>query len=157
VGYSLGSLIALDAATRDGRVTGVFAGGLAMDYVDPEPLPPDREAYCDQLAAEHDDDVTDPQAQQVRAWDRSQGLDPRARAALIRGLRLPRHIDWDAVRVPTLVVTGRDEPAPDSLVERLPDARGARVDGDHSSALDDPALAALIVEFLAGIVQRGIE
>lgn len=148
VGYSLGSLIALQAAARDSRVTGVFAGGLALELIQPEPLPPDREAYLEQLAADRDEVVSDPQAIQVRAWDRSQGHDPKARAALIRSLRLPREVDFDSVRVPTVVETGDEEPAPDSLVAKLPNARGVRVKGDHSTALDDPALATVIVEFI---------
>jgi pimeloyl-ACP methyl ester carboxylesterase len=122
VGYSLGSVIALHAATRDGRVTAVVAGGLALEIVDPEPITPELESR----ARQH----------------------PPERAALIRGLRLPRIVDYAAVRVPTLVVNGGDDLPPHSLVAALPNATAATVAGDHVTAVDDPAFVAAILELL---------
>jgi pimeloyl-ACP methyl ester carboxylesterase len=148
VGYSLGSMIALETAARDNRVAAIVAGGISLELMHREPVTPELDAYLLQLAAERDEDVTDEKAQQVRAWDRSQGLDPRARAALIRCLRSPWSVDLDAVEVPTLVVNGVDDSPPHSLAATLTDARVALVAGDHASALDDPALARTIIEFL---------
>jgi len=148
VGYSLGSMIALETSSRDERVSAVVAGGVSLERMQRTPLSPEREAYVAQLAADRDDDVTDPRARQTRAWDRGHGLDPRARAALIRALHTPWAIDLESVHVPTLVVNGDGDPSPDSLVAVLASARGARVKGDHASALEDPAMAALIVDFL---------
>ena len=148
VGYSLGSMIALETASRDERVSAVVAGGVSLQGTQREPLSPERDAYVAQLAADRDDDVTDPRARQTRAWDRDHGFDPRARAALIRALHTPWEVNVESVQVPTLVVNGDGDPSPDSLVAVLASARGARVKGDHASALGDPAMAALIVDFL---------
>lgn len=127
VGYSLGSVIALQAAARDGRISAVVAGGIALEIVDPEPITPEVDQRAEWFAA-----TGEP-----------------ARAALIRALRLPRRVDFDAVHVPVLVLNGSDDLAPHSLVARLPTARAALVTGDHVTAMDDPAFAATAVAFLA--------
>ena len=53
--------------------------------------------------------------------------------------------------VPTLIVCGRDDHdngSPEKLAMAMPNARAVRIDGDHLSAVAEPALAQRIVGWL---------
>jgi len=154
VGYSMGAVVALITAAREPRVRrlvvgGIGAGAVELGGVDTRVLAP--HVLRDALLADDPADVTDPFAAAFRAFIDAGGADRLALAAQAAAVHT-RPLPLDAVRVPTLVLAGRDDPLaarPEVLARALPDATSRLVGGDHGGALSDPGFIEGIVTFLA--------
>ena len=155
VGYSMGAIVALLAATTDARVRrlvvgGVGAGVVELGGLDSRVVAPG--AMADALEADDPDTVTDPAAAGFRRFADAVGADRRALAAQARSVHA-RPVALDRITAPTLVVAGDRDPLaarPEVLAGAIPGARLEVVGGDHFGAVVDPRFAGLIVDFLAG-------
>jgi pimeloyl-ACP methyl ester carboxylesterase len=153
-GYSMGAVVSLVTAAREPRVRrlvvgGIGAGAVELGGVDSRVLDP--EVLADALLADDASRVTHPHAAAFRAFADSTGADRLALAAQASSVHRER-LPLDDVRVPTLVLAGREDPLagrPEVLAAALPDARLCLVDGDHGAVLRNPDFAAAIVDFLA--------
>lgn len=106
-----------------------LAEGLEAD--DPDSIP-DREARAWREAAEHGGANRLAIAARLRSGDSAEtGLDPRG------------------IEVPVLVICGAQDASPHAFAATLPNARAVVVDGGHTTAGRDPALATAAVNFLA--------
>ena len=142
VGYSLGALVALDIAVlHPEHARSVVLGGAG--WTPPEAL------------AEF--------AQQAEAFEQGQipprdGDDPRALAALLRGLRVWREEDVRRISVPMAALIGANDRFLPNVrrlsraltsvhVETIPDA-------DHATALDHPRFATQLLERIRAIPSK---
>jgi len=154
VGYSMGAIVALIAASRDPRVRrlvvgGVGAGVVELGGVDTRALPT-RELVA---ALETDDpsSIGDPGAARFRSFADAVGADREALAAHARVVHASP-IELDRIAAPTLVLAGKDDDLaarPEVLVDAVPGAILQSLSGDHLTAIADPDFAAAIVAFLA--------
>lgn len=156
VGYSMGSLTTMGVCLVEPRVAAAVLGGVGLGGA----LQRARgqrggDGIADALSAPDPTTVTNPVGRAFRTFAESTGADLRALAAVRRGRRERAGsgvADLAAkIRVPVLVVTGdRDNlvGSPVDLAQRIPGARAVIVTGDHLSAVNDPALATAIAEFL---------
>ncbi len=105
------------------------------------------------LLADDPATVADARAAGFRAFVDSTGADRSALAAHVAAVnREP--LPLGAIRVPTLVLAGRDDEVavrPHVLGEAIPGAQGQLVDGDHGQALRDPGFLAALVAFLTDV------
>jgi pimeloyl-ACP methyl ester carboxylesterase len=154
VGYSMGAGTALRFAGTDGRVRRLVLGGIGGDpkaWGAPE-RDVMRQRWLAGLEAEDPDALEDPVAKGARKVFEARGNDLQAIAALLRSNR--RHLSADmasdAVGMPTLVVCGDRDASPRELAAALPHGEALVIEGDHESAVANPALAEAIVKFLAG-------
>ena len=153
VGYSMGGVVALLAATGDVRVRRLVIGGLgagAIEHggVDRLTLPPSAVAAA--MEAPDPALITEPMAQQMRLFADASGADRFALAAQARAVH-GDPISFERILSPTLVIAGESDPlarSPEVLVQALPDARLQRVPGDHFGALFAPSFCDSIVAFL---------
>ena len=152
-GYSMGAIVALLVAARDPRVRRLAIGGVGsavveVGGVDRRALPPD--ALRDALLADDPASVVHPTAAGFRAWIDTTGSDRLALAAQAAAMH-QAPMPLDAVRVPTLVLAGRqDELAtrPQVLADAVRGAELLLVDGDHGAVLRNPAFIDALVTFL---------
>ncbi|MGI8331996.1 alpha/beta fold hydrolase [Actinomadura scrupuli] len=155
VGYSMGAVVSLVAASRDPRITrlvvgGVGAGIVEVGGVDTRAMP--LGAVIAALTADEPSALDDPGAAGFRALADGTGADRAALAAHAAAVR-PLDIPLAAISAPTLVLAGDADPLaarPEVLAAAIPGARLALVPGDHLTAVPEPRFAASIVEFLAG-------
>lgn len=144
VGYSMGGIVGLAAATRDPRVRSLVVGGVGRNAA---LLEEDRAAIADALEG---GDQASPRAKAFRAFAQATGGDLEALAALQRA-RYVHESRPEDVRVPVLVVTGTDDTLagpPEALAARIPGARAVSVPGDHLNAVTKPELRAAVLDFL---------
>jgi pimeloyl-ACP methyl ester carboxylesterase len=153
VGYSMGGIISLIAASEDGRVDrlvvgGIGAGVVEMGGLDTRAVP--REALAEALLAEDPSTLASPMARGFRAFADSVGTDRFALAAQARSAHRER-IALEGIHAPTMVLVGRDDPLavrPGDLAAAIPNAIVEIVDGDHLGAVAVPAFRESIVTFL---------
>jgi pimeloyl-ACP methyl ester carboxylesterase len=154
VGYSMGAIVSLIAASQEPRIRRLVTGGVgegvvATGGVDTRHVP--NMAIVEALLA---DDPTAPQhpgAAPFRQFADATGADRKALAAQARVVHASP-IALDRITAPTLVTAGDDDPLavpPDRLAAAIPGARSLLVKGDHRAAVADPAFAQAIVKFLA--------
>lgn len=161
VGYSMGGILALDAAAADDRIPRLAVGGIGSGVVDVGGIDhrafgPDRErAFAGLLAAfETDDPAEVPVASTpFRVLADLLQADRLALAAVATGLAdgVPPRMELTSVKVPTLVLAGEDDPLatePERLAAAIPDAKLRVVPGDHLGAVLHPDFSAALVEFL---------
>ncbi len=154
VGYSMGAVVSLIAASGDERVRrlvvgGIGAGVVELGGVDTRLLP--AVLLAEGLEAEDPSTIEHPDVIAFRAFAEAVGGDRPALAAQARAVH-SSPIALDRIGAPVLVIAGDDDrlaERPDVLVDALPDARLFSVPGDHVTALVDPRFAAGIVDFLA--------
>jgi pimeloyl-ACP methyl ester carboxylesterase len=153
VGYSMGAIVSLIAASREPRIRRLVIGGVGsavveLGGVDQETIRPE-----DLVAALETDDpasITDVAASGFRAFADAIGADRLALAAHARVVH-SQPIALADITAPTLVFAGVDDALarrPEVLADAVPGARLLLVKGDHFGALNPTAIAAL-VEFLA--------
>jgi pimeloyl-ACP methyl ester carboxylesterase len=153
-GYSMGAVVSLTVAAREPRVRrlvvgGIGAGAVELGGLDTDVLAP--QALADALLTNDPARITDPIAAAFRAFAESTGSDRQALAA-VAAARHHDRLRLDTVRVPTLVLAGRDDPLarrPEVLARALPDATVRLVDGDHGQVLREPGFIEALVSFLA--------
>lgn len=144
VGYSMGGIVGLAAATREPRVRSLVVGGVGRNAALPEA---DRAAIAEALEG---GDEASPRAKAFRSFARATGGDLAALAALQRANYVHESTP-EEVRVPVLVVTGADDTlagAPDALAARIPGAEARSVPGNHLNAVTKPELHAAVLDFL---------
>ena len=153
VGYSMGSIVSLIAASRDPRIARLVVGGVGSAVVELGGVD-QRTISSDALVAalEADDPATiaDPSASGFRAFADGIGADRLALAAHARVVHASP-IALGAIAAPTLVFAGVDDPLarrPEVLADAIPHGRLLLVKGDHFGALNPTAIRA-IVDFLA--------
>ena len=153
VGYPMGAIVALIAATREPRIRrlvvgGVGAGVVELGGVDTRVI--GNQALVAALEADDPAAVADPEAAGFRLFADAPGADRRALAAHARAVHASPSA-LDRIAAPTLVVAGEADPLaarPEVLAAAVPGARVERVPGDRMAAAADPRFAVLIVEFL---------
>ena len=153
VGYSMGAIISLIAASEDRRVGrlvvgGVGAGVVELGGVDTRAIPNDLLVQAllvdDAAAIEH------PVAQGFRAFADVVGADRRALAAQARVVHASP-IPLDLITAPTLVVAGTDDELaarPEVLAAAIPRAEVVRLPGDHMGVLAADDFVPSLLEFL---------
>jgi pimeloyl-ACP methyl ester carboxylesterase len=157
VGYSMGSLVAVQLAIADTRVRSLLLGGAGMPGDagrDTRMSTADEEAA---FAAEDPDSIAHPDALGLRRLIDMMGADRLALLALQRAQPAPVP-PVDTIGVPTLVLTGDADDvvgSPQLLAAVIPGARVVLLPGDHLTALIDPAFTSNIVEFLAEVTPVG--
>lgn len=155
VGYSMGAVIALITAARDARVRrlvvgGIGAGAVELGGVDRNVLDPAALRHA--LLTDEPSALTDPGSAAFRSLADETGADRLALAAVTEAIHRDQ-LPLGEVRVPTLVLAGRDDPLaarPHVLAGAVAGATLQLVDGGHGEALREPAFIAAIVDFLPG-------
>jgi len=85
-----------------------------------------------------------------RTFAESTGADLKALAAQAASVRQQK-IPFERITAPALVLVGRNDDLgtrPEVLAEAIPRAELQIIDGDHLSAVGNPAFAPAIVEFV---------
>lgn len=154
VGYSMGAIVALVAASTEPRIRrmvvgGVGAGVVELGGVDRRAV--DRTKVAEALRAEDPATITDPGAKAFRRFAESTGADRLALAAQAERVH-QSPIALGSITAPTRLVVGDADPLaarPEVLVAAIPGAELVVVPGDHLGAVGAPGFAPAIVEFLA--------
>lgn len=153
VGFSMGAVVALLAATTDQRIrrlaiVGVGAGVVELGGVDRRALPP--EVLAAALVADDPTAIENPAAAAFRTNAEARGADLVALAAhaqAIHATAIPLH----RITAPTLVLAGDADPfaeRPEILASAIPGAQLKILAGDHDTAITDPQFAARVIDFM---------
>ena len=153
VGYSMGAIVSLIAASEDRRIRRLIVGGVGsavveLGGVDQETISSPR--LVSALEAEDPETIDDVAAAGFRAFADGIGADRLALAAHAKVVHASP-IDLGAITARTLVFAGVDDPLarrPEVLSDAIPDAELLLVKGDHFGALNPSAITAM-VDFLA--------
>ena len=154
VGYSMGAIVSVIAASADQRIRRLVVGGVGaavveLGGVDRRVVAPDGLVAA--LRANDPSTIADPGAAAFRRLADRLGADRLALAAHAEVVNATP-IDLAAVGAACLVIAGRDDPLaarPEVLAAALGQAQVVRVAGDHLGAVADPGFATAIVTFLA--------
>lgn len=147
VAYSMGARLAW-ALAATGRVRRLVLGGLS-------PMEPFAALDADALAAivAGEREPADPLHGMFAQLLGTPGIDAPSVIALMEGLGAePFDPAQDVPMVPTLFISGVDDPVAqgvDELAASVPGARLVRVPGDHHAALHSPQFRDAALEFLA--------
>ncbi|MFI0237778.1 alpha/beta fold hydrolase [Streptomyces sp. NPDC016845] len=153
VGYSMGAIVSLLAASRDRRVRRLVVGGVGAGVVECGGVDTrviGGQALQHALRTDDPGSVTDSTAASFRAFVDALGGDRLALAAQAAAAHA-EPIALEAVSVPALVLAGREDPLavrPETLATALPRATLRTVNGDHLGALRAPEFTSALVEFL---------
>jgi pimeloyl-ACP methyl ester carboxylesterase len=153
VGYSMGAIVSLIAASRDSRIRRLVIGGVGAGVVEQGGL--DTRAVAggllvSALRAPDPGDITQPIPRAFRALADALGADREALAAVATARR-SNAIPVGRITAPALVIAGESDPLavrPEVLAAAISNARLLRLPGDHLSVVRDPGFAAAIVDFL---------
>ncbi len=154
VGYSMGALVALLAASQDARIHRLVVGGIGAGVVDLGGMESRRTrmtAVVAALLAEDPNTITEPVAKSFRAFADRVGGDREALAAQAASAQV-RPIPLDQITAPTLVLAGDSDPfaaQPEVLAAAIPTARVLILPGDRLSVVRNRRFAPAIVEFLS--------
>lgn len=154
VGYSMGAIVALRLAPHEPRVRSLVLGGIGGRVAQGR-RPIDSSRVAAAMTA-RDPSSFGPAARAFRRFAERTGADRQALAAIQQAHAGESPARPDLIRVPTLVVVGRDDRLagpPDALASRIPGglARTCTVRGNHLTAMFDPAFTSAILDFLAGL------
>lgn len=153
VGYSMGSLVAIDLACSDRRVRSLVLAGtgrpLSVGAAEER-----ARRIADGLEAADRRAITDPTALAFRNFAEATGADLVALAALQRSLQpVPQLEILAGIGVPTLILNGEGDTlavAPEWLAAAIPGSVRQTVPGDHITAVVKPEFRQAIVNFLRG-------
>ncbi len=153
VGYSMGAVVSLLVAAQDARVRRLVVGGVGEGIVvcggvDTRALP--NTALAEALEVDDPKTITHPAGAGFRAFADMLRADRLALAAQARSVHASP-IALDRIAVPALVLAGRSDPLavhPERLAMAIPGAELVLLQGDHMSALQDPAFIGSIREFV---------
>ena len=151
VGYSMGAMVAARLVPDEPRTGALVLDGVGATVAAPRTGGRAPEAIAAALLADEPASIENVAGKAFREFADATGADRYALAALSRSSALRFEVRFDAITVPTLVVTGADDTlirSPGELVDRLPSAWSVTVAGDHLGAPYDPAFARAIVDFL---------
>lgn len=151
-GYSLGARVALRMLVRGARPGSAIIGGQGSDAVNRTTSRTGRTRRL--LLALANGDAIEPGSaeEQFARWITLSGSNPRALCHALDSLVATPHGALRAITTRTLVVVGdedHDHASADALAAALPNARFARVPGNHVTALGTPEFTAAIVDFLS--------
>jgi pimeloyl-ACP methyl ester carboxylesterase len=149
VGYSMGSMVSSRLVPMEPRTRRLVLGGVGQGLATGR-MP--RAGVADGLIADDASTITDPTARAFRRFADSTGADRHALWAIQKGRGGGQAAPIGDIRVPTLVLVGRDDVLvgpPEPLAAAIPGAVVQVVEGDHLSAVADPAFPKAIVDFLA--------
>jgi pimeloyl-ACP methyl ester carboxylesterase len=149
VGYSMGSLVSARLVPFEPRAHSLLLGGVGA-RLGGERRPMNSSTIADALETDDPSAVEDPAARAFRRFADLTGADRLALAALQRA-PLGERAELDKIGVPTLVLTGDQDllvGPPDALAAKIPGATYKVISGDHLTAVNDPAFAGSIVEFI---------
>jgi pimeloyl-ACP methyl ester carboxylesterase len=148
VGYSLGARTAVRMLVRGARPRKLVLGGMG----DRGLMEAGARAAMFEDSIRHGDAAKDPRAgRRVQAMMAAGGLKPEAMLGVLASFAATSAEEIAAIDAPTLVVAGQrddDNGSVEGLAGMMPEARGARVPGDHLSAGLEPGLANEIAGFL---------
>jgi pimeloyl-ACP methyl ester carboxylesterase len=153
VGYSMGAVVSLIAASQDTRIRRLAVGGVGaavveLGGVDTRSLPND--ALEQALRTDDPSTIEHPGASGMRQFADTIGADRLALAAQAASVhREP--IPLDHITAPTLLVVGdADELAvrPEVLAAAIPDCTVELIEGDHMAAVANPRFAQAVIAFL---------
>lgn len=147
VGYSMGARNALRIAASDPRVRSVVAGGVGAKSFHRMSIPQPKLSFA--MLAQDPAQIPDARSRAFRDFADLTKADKQALAAVAEGnTGTP---DLSAINVPVLLLVGEDDTiagSPEELAREIPNARVERVPGDHLTALVDPKVIPLILDFL---------
>jgi pimeloyl-ACP methyl ester carboxylesterase len=152
VGYSYGCrTAAILASDRKIDLSALVLAGLDLDTT-LNPLPKDNpmtDAICAALMAEDPSAVEFPGVAEMRQRIEEWNANHVAMAHIYRGMQDARPIDYDAIRVPTLVINSPQEPDPALVADLIAGAKTARLAaGDHMSGPKEPDFMPNVLGFL---------
>ncbi|WP_269854673.1 alpha/beta fold hydrolase [Streptomyces sp. RPT161] len=150
-GYSLGGRIVLRMLVRGARPARAIVAGQGLDAINTVTSRTGR--YRRVLSALADQETIAPGSpeEELAHWINQLGGDPRALRHVLDTLVATPNTALDQVTAPTLVAVGNQDNSHSTaqeLAAALPDARFARVPGDHFTAFTSPELAAAVLAFL---------
>jgi pimeloyl-ACP methyl ester carboxylesterase len=150
VGYSMGGIVGLGAATAEPRVRSLTVAAVGRNAALSQA---DRAAIAEALEADDESAEMSPRARAFRTFAHATGGDLTALAAIQRA-SYAHDSRPEEIAVPTVVITGTDDThagPPEALAERIPGARAVRVPGDHLNAVTKPEFRAALLAHLAEI------
>jgi pimeloyl-ACP methyl ester carboxylesterase len=153
VGYSMGALTTARLAVTDARVRAVVLGGIGARLTNGRGSVR-RSVIADALEADDPRAVRNVVARAFRRFADHTGADRHALAALQRARSNAPSVIYEDITVPALVVVGnRDAIAGDAhaLAAQMGHGRAEIVRGTHLGAVNDPAFARTIVNFLNSV------
>jgi pimeloyl-ACP methyl ester carboxylesterase len=154
VGYSMGGHIAARLATPAPRGRPVVLGGVGVAAVQGRPIG-DVPGGASALTTADPSTIAAPVARAFRQFADSAGADREALAAVMRaGVGEPV---TRTISVPALVIVGDKDVLvgpPEQLVDAIPGAALVVVQGDHLTAVGDPAFRNGIRDFLEKVSPR---
>jgi pimeloyl-ACP methyl ester carboxylesterase len=153
VGFSMGAVVALLAATADQRIrrlaiVGVGAGVVELGGVDRRALQPDALAAA--LLADDSTAIEVPAAAAFRTNAEVRGADLVALAAHAQAIHA-KAIPLHRITAPTVVLAGDVDPfaeRPELLASAIPGAQLKILAGDHGTAITNPQFAARVIDFM---------
>lgn len=155
LGFSMGAVTALAAATHEPRIRRLVVTGVGGRVAEPGQHDPGRtppEALAAALRATDPGTVTDPRARMF--VDGLAGRDAdREALALVALAMLTEPPPLERITAPTLLVVGDADPLaqrPEVLAAAIPDARLEVIAGDHGTAITNPRFLDLVLDFLGG-------
>ena len=154
IGYSMGGHLTARVAIVDSRVRSVVLGGVGETVLKGRGVA-DVAGTASALTTEDPSAISSPVARAFRQFAESTGADREALAAVMRaGLGGPLE---GTISVPALVIVGDKDVLvgpPEGLVDAIPGAELVIVQGDHLTAVGDPAFRTAIRDFLDKVSPR---
>lgn len=152
LGFSMGAVVSLIAATREARIRRLVVAGIGGRVVeptaDPGRLPPD--VVADALLGEVPDGAVDPRAQMFVDGLAGRDVDRVALSMQARAMHA-EPVPVGRIDAPTLVIACDADPfafRADLLAGAIPGARLEVVEGDHGGCIVNPRFLELVGEFL---------
>ncbi|HEY5649845.1 MAG TPA: alpha/beta fold hydrolase [Acidimicrobiia bacterium] len=153
VGHSMGSVVALIAASSDRRIRRLVISGVGryqLNY-DGGPLPHfDSEGFAAALSVDDPTEISDRGLREFRYEIDESGGDRHALAAHLRVLHKDP-LALGRIEAPTLVIAGRDDtlsPEPGLLARAIPRGQAITIPGDHAGAKTTAAFIDAVAAFL---------
>jgi pimeloyl-ACP methyl ester carboxylesterase len=153
VGYSMGAVVALLAASEEARVRRLVAGGVGAGVVERGGVDTrviSNTALAAGLRADNPAAIEDPAVLGVRQFAEADGADRLALAAQAEATHA-QSVPLDRIAAPALILAGDQDPLavrPEVLTAALPHAQVQLLPGDHLSVISHPAFAQAILAFL---------
>jgi pimeloyl-ACP methyl ester carboxylesterase len=149
-GYSLGGRVVLRMLTRGAAPTRAIVAGQGLDAITRQTT---RTGMYRRVLTAMLDDSVDPESPDAMSayWIKQLGNDPQALLRVLDSNVATPLVDVRKVPTPVLVTVGDEDhthAGADELAAELPNARFARIPGDHYTAFIAPEFAELLLDFL---------